>query len=396
MTAPAHPGAAERLDQKMNGFCGKCGSPLDAEGRCPQCAPFVPDESEVPGAAAAAAGETKKSHWVVLACVFLVLVVAGSVLTVHLKRKQMEKNAATGTTVTDTAGSGEETGLPADIGVTESEPAADTADPSAAATAVAGTAAPVPGTTTAAQNTTAPAASGTPTTAPAGATPAAPATSPASSGQTSADTTPVPTTAPAERTTIPTVTVNEYDILRSDHCYMKMRIVDYTGTSNLEFAMADGAMYMRTCVDDMDLAVLMKDKKTYMLYPKESVYLKLSSVMMSMLGEDIEELFNPDQFGFSTMGPLSGATVVAEVNFNGETCTAYTVVNSSDNTISRVYMKGDKLMGFDNLDANYAVTSTTYVDYITEDIPADKIDIPSSYKKVDMLKFMSYFTDITE
>ena len=59
-------------------------------------------------------------------------------------------------------------------------------------------------------------------------------------------------------------------------------------------------------------------------------------------------------------------------------------------------MKGDNLMGFDNLDANYAVTSTTYVDYITEDIPADKIDIPSSYKKVDMLKFMSYFTDITE
>ena len=186
---------------------------------------------------------------------------------------------------------------------------------------------------------------------------------------------------------------NEYDILRSGRFYCVGSMVDSEGSNPLEIAVTDSSVYMLTKFESVDMGMLVSGGKTYMIYPEKKAYLKLSALLMKMMGMEQEELLKASDMGFSDMEPLSQANAVADGNLNGQACKIYNF-SKQDGSKTLVYMNGNKLLGFEAYDASEKLVSGTYVTSITANVPADKINPPADYKEASLTSFMGMLTDV--
>lgn len=195
-----------------------------------------------------------------------------------------------------------------------------------------------------------------------------------------------PTTqAPAQ----PTGT-SEYDVLRSGNFYAIGTMNDGTTTNPMEIAITPNSIYMATKMDNIDMSLLQSNGALYMIYPAGKMYLEVNAAIQNMMGFNADEMMNASEMGFGDMPALSEATTVADGELNGTACKIYTFDKGGARTV--VYMSGSKLLCFENVEGNSR--SATYITSITANVPADKINPPSGYKKANLIQFMTAMSGV--
>ena len=184
----------------------------------------------------------------------------------------------------------------------------------------------------------------------------------------------------------------EYDILKSGSFRIKGTMVDNTGIDTpMEIAVTPESIYMLSDFGGIDMGMLIKGKKVYMICPDKKAYLEMSEAIMNMAGLDISELTASDAIDFSIYGDLSGADSVTEVTHNGRVCQVYCFKLASEE--SRVYLDGTKLVRLASYDNNGKFLAAIDITEISGSIPAGMISPPSDYKAykgvTGMFSFMS-------
>lgn len=184
----------------------------------------------------------------------------------------------------------------------------------------------------------------------------------------------------------------EYDILKSGSFRIKGTMVDKTGVDTpMEIAVTPESVYMLSDFGGIDMGMLIKGKKVYMICPDKKAYLEMSEAIMNMAGMDISELTASDAIDFSIYGDLSEADSVTEVTHNGRVCQVYRFKLASEE--SRVYLDGTKLVRLASYDNNGKFLAAIDITEISGNIPAGMISPPSDYKAykgvTGMLSFMS-------
>ena len=195
--------------------------------------------------------------------------------------------------------------------------------------------------------------------------------------------------APAETTTAAKPTSNEYDILRSGSFYMDGTMYADGENNPVTLAVNDDLVYMQATMDGMTMGLLVQDKKTYLLNPPTKTYCEFGSVLSGvlkkagMMSEDeIKEFI--DSMGFSTMENLDNADSVTTGTIGSTPCDVY-IFNKDDGGKTRVYLNDGHLMAFEKVDADGTVSSATYINTLTAEIP--KLP-PEDYTKQNALSFV--------
>ena len=205
----------------------------------------------------------------------------------------------------------------------------------------------------------------------------------------------VPTTNAGEQPAVPGTTAaapgvsapanSEYEILRSGTFTMAATLCTKTEEQPMNMSVSkNGDLYMEADISGLNMGILVKNGKVYMLYPPEKKYLELNSIVTGLLK------INPDDFtsvakdmGFDQMRPLSEADSAEAAVFRGNPCTRYHV-SYEDGRGGNVYLAGTRLLGVENLDTNGDVESTLVVSSISAGFPSLP---PSDYTKSGYMDF---------
>lgn len=200
-------------------------------------------------------------------------------------------------------------------------------------------------------------------------------------------------------TTVPAQTnteENEFEYLRSGNFYIQGTMTDSSGQSlPLEMAVTANSIYMLSNFEGAAMGMLINNGTTYMIYPAEKSYLELSSTVLKAMGMGTDDLISSADLDYSQY-ELSKADETLTENVNGAQCTVYVYNSSSGST--RFFMNGNKLVRFATYDANGNPDTVNDVGYITNNVPADKINPPADYKEykglTGMFSFISLLGDV--
>ena len=191
---------------------------------------------------------------------------------------------------------------------------------------------------------------------------------------------------------------NEFDYLHGGNFYLKGTMTDSYGQSvPLEMAVTADSLYMLSDFDGAAIGILINDDATYMIYPAGEAYLELSPAVMEAMGTSADDLISSADLDYSQYD-LAKADATFTEKVNGVNCTVY-VFNNSYGSI-RFFMNGNKLVRFASYDAKGAPDVISDVSYITDQVPADKIDPPANYKGykglTGMFSFVSLLGDMVD
>ena len=189
---------------------------------------------------------------------------------------------------------------------------------------------------------------------------------------------------------------NEFDYLKSGNFYIKGTMTDSSGQSlPLEMAVTANSIYMLSRFENADIGMLINDGTTYMIYPAEKAYLELSSTVLKAMGMSTDDLISSADLDYSQYD-LAKADSTTTENVNGANCTVYVYNSSSGST--RFFLNGNKLVRFATYDANGNADVINDVSYITNNVPAEKINPPADYKEykglTGMFSFISLLGDV--
>ncbi len=201
------------------------------------------------------------------------------------------------------------------------------------------------------------------------------------------------TTVPAQPAN---TTNNEFEYLKNGNFYIQGTMTDSSGQQlPLEMAVTDNSIYMLSNFEGAAMGMLINDGTTYMIYPAEKSYLELSQTVLKAMGMDTTDLISSADLNYSQYD-LENADSTTKENLNGTECTVYIYNNSSGST--RFFMNGNKLVRFATYDANGNPDTINDVGYITNQVPADKINPPADYKEykglTGMFSFISLLSDV--
>ena len=191
-------------------------------------------------------------------------------------------------------------------------------------------------------------------------------------------------------------TCAEFEYLRGNRYYLRGTMTDSSGQRYpLEMAVTPDSVYMLSDFDGTDMGILIKGKNTYMIYPDGKAYLELSDVVLKAMGMSTSDLIDAGDMDYSEY-ELNKADAVLTENVNGVGCTVYVYNNSSGST--RFFINGNKLVRFATYTADGRPDTINDVDYITDQVPADKIAPPAGYKKyrglIGMFAFIRLIEDV--
>ena len=190
---------------------------------------------------------------------------------------------------------------------------------------------------------------------------------------------------------------NEFNIYKSGKYYYKGRVKTLTGynsytnepiyeTSEMTLAIDPGqSVYMMMPFDgsteigylaykEKNLLGKTETKKYFETFSESEnkrYYFQLDDSMIDLMTDGDESMNFPspddDEFKVTTNFDLKNDTEKAQVVYQGNVCSRFTYKNGK--TTYRVYMNGQKLLLIETLNENDVVTSATYFDSITADIP---------------------------
>ncbi|MBR5409481.1 MAG: hypothetical protein IK104_02325 [Clostridia bacterium] len=187
---------------------------------------------------------------------------------------------------------------------------------------------------------------------------------------------------------------NEYDILRSGNFSLSALMISGNDQQEMNVAVSPaGDLYVNADVDGLEMGILIKNKKTYLMYPPEKKYLELNEFVLNLMQLDPSEFTSiADDLGFTTMNPLDKASAVIEGSYNGTPCQVYIMVYDDEST-SKIYMSGTKLLAVENYDANGNKASVMEFHSITSGFPQMP---PSDYKKSGYMEFLTLLASAME
>ena len=194
------------------------------------------------------------------------------------------------------------------------------------------------------------------------------------------------------------IVCKEFDYLRGGHFYIQGTMTDSSGQQlPLEMAVTPNSIYMLSDFDGAILGMLINDGTTYMIYPAEKSYLELSPAVLEAMGMSKDDLISSVDLDYSQYDFAKADATYTE-NVNGVNCTVYVYNNSNGST--RFFINGDKLVRFASYDAYGNPDVLNDVSYITDNVPADKIDPPANYKGykglTGMFSFVSLLGDVVD
>lgn len=216
-------------------------------------------------------------------------------------------------------------------------------------------------------------------------------TVPSQSGNPSSPNTPG-TTNPSSQTS-QTSTVSGLDVLKSGNFYWKGRMQDADGVvTPTEMASTKDSLYMSTSLNGADVAILVKNGTTYIIYPKIKGYMNMQ-LLLKASGID-DDFFDTSALDFSAIGDLKDATSTKSESFNGKNCTDYVFTASGATT--EIFMSGNSFVGMRSTDSSGKTLSVMYVDYLTGNVPADKSAPPAGYTEYSGVKALSFMTELAK
>ena len=201
-------------------------------------------------------------------------------------------------------------------------------------------------------------------------------------------------------TTVPqqpaNTSVNEFTYLQSGQFYIQGTMIDSSGQQlPLEMAVTPNSVYMLSNFEGAAMGMLINDGTTYMIYPAEKSYLELSSAVMKAMGMSTTDLISSADLDYSKYD-LAKADSTSTENVNGANCTVYIYNNTSGST--RFFMDGNKLVRFATYNADGTPDVINEIGYISDQVPADKINPPADYKEykglTGMFSFISLLGDV--
>ena len=189
---------------------------------------------------------------------------------------------------------------------------------------------------------------------------------------------------------------NEFEYLRSGNFYIQGVMTDSSGQSlPLEMAVTPSSVFMLSNFEGAAMGMLINNGTTYMIYPAEKSYLELNATVLKAMGMSTSDLISSADLDYSQYD-LAMADSTQKENVNGVECTVYVYNSSSGST--RFFMNGNKLVRFATYDANGNPDTVNDVTYITNQVPADKINPPADYKEykgiTGMFSFISLLGDV--
>lgn len=189
---------------------------------------------------------------------------------------------------------------------------------------------------------------------------------------------------------------NEFDYLKSGNFYIQGTMTDSSGQQlPLEMAVTANSVYMLSNFEGAAMGMLINNGTTYMIYPAEKSYLELNATVLKAMGMSTTDLISSADLDYSQYD-LSNADSTSSETVNGANCTVYIYNNTSGST--RFFMNGNKLVRFATYDANGNPDTINDVGYITNNVPADKINPPADYKEykgiTGMFSFISLLGDV--
>ncbi|MCR5041782.1 MAG: hypothetical protein K6C36_06790 [Clostridia bacterium] len=123
--------------------------------------------------------------------------------------------------------------------------------------------------------------------------------------------------------------------------------------------------------------------RSYLLNNETKTYVELSSSLLTMMDIDTSELgADPGELG-------TGGVPVDEFEENGE---KVTVLDVGGRFVRRRYRDAE-LVAIEDLDEAGTVETRFEIDWVTSDIPADVLGVPSDYTCESIYSFMKRFVD---
>lgn len=181
----------------------------------------------------------------------------------------------------------------------------------------------------------------------------------------------------------------DYDVLRSNDCYIKADLISGNEITPTDLAIGQDKVYILSDMDGMEIGLYVEGKKTYIYLPGNKAYLKLSGTVAKLIGMDPNEFTSMvSDMGFDSMPPLSEAVSMQDGAYQGTACKVFTLVNDEETV--RVYMNGKRLLAIDYLGETGSVESTMRFYSVTAGFPAMP---PSGFKEIGYMEFAKIVMD---
>ncbi len=189
--------------------------------------------------------------------------------------------------------------------------------------------------------------------------------------------------------------VNEYEIMRSGKFYIKGAITsDGICFDNINVAVTEDSVYMTSNFEGVEMSMLIKDEKVYMIYDEKEAVLHLSKLLMSMAGISAEELLDDSMMDFSSYPEFSSLEPVRTEQYDSKECTVYSF--TVENEQIEIFMCEDELVKMDDYTADGAFMGSTVIDEISTEVPEEFTGFPSSYKLYTGMNGMLTFMELIE
>ena len=178
----------------------------------------------------------------------------------------------------------------------------------------------------------------------------------------------------------------EYDILRSNDFTIVATMETGGEKQDMNMSVGNDQIYFTADMDGMEIGLYVTGQKTYIYYPPEKKYLKLSAAVAKIMGLETDELANTAKsMGFETMPELSKALSMKDGSMDGTPCKVFFFKNVEDGNDMQIYMDGKKILAIEDLDSSGNRVSIMKFTSVTAGFPQMP---PSGYEEIGYMKFL--------
>ena len=189
---------------------------------------------------------------------------------------------------------------------------------------------------------------------------------------------------------------NQYDVLRSGFFYTELTVTDSAGAQDLLIGASADATYLRMMfadaelkqefgVDAIEINLLFKGEKAYLLDPANRAYGEFPFEEMGMSKDELGDVTEAKEM-FSRFPALDKATSKETGKYKDTNCTVYTF--HADTGSLKVYMDGKKLLAIAEYNEKNALDVLYEFRAVALTVPTACTAVPSGYEETDPMELM--------
>ena len=189
---------------------------------------------------------------------------------------------------------------------------------------------------------------------------------------------------------------NQYDVLRSGFFFADLTVTDSAGAQDMLIAATPDSTYLQMMFTDAELKeefgidaiqidLLFKGEKAYLLDPANRAYGEFPFEAMGMSKDELGDMTEAREM-FNRFPSLDKASSKEKGKYNGASCTAYTF--NYNNGALKVFMDGKKLLAIAEYDEKNALAVLYEFRAAALTVPTACTEIPSGYEAADPIELM--------